>query len=352
MAALALTAVLAFGGSAAVAVYLRLQGNLDSADVDAYLGTDRPTRPVPDPDDPFAGKDLNLLVIGTDIRDGENATIAGAEDGMRSDSIFLVHLSGDRGWVEVVSIPRDSLVEIPSCTLADGTTTPPHHSRMINHAFTVGGGPDEDVTTASACLRRTVELDTGVRTDEHVVVDMAGVQDVIDLLGGVPMDLPEAMDSPEAGLHVAGGPQVFDGRTTLAFIRARKGTGNGLELGSDLARITRQQQLLGALVTMVQSRSLLRDAPTLLSVLDTASRSLSVSSGLADVTSLAGLARGMRNLEPGRLITTTVPVTEAPGNRNRVVWTADAAALWARIAADEPPADLVVPTPPVTASAG
>ncbi|HEY0119741.1 MAG TPA: LCP family protein, partial [Cellulomonas sp.] len=232
-----------------------------------------------------------------------------------------------------------------SCTLADGTTTPPHHSRMINHAFTVGGGPDEDVATAAACLRRTVELNTGVRTDEHLVVDMAGVQDMIDLLGGVPMDLPEAMDSPEAGLHVAGGPQVFDGRTTLAFIRARKGTGNGLELGSDLARITRQQQLLGALVTTVQSQSLLRDAPMLLSVLDTASRSLSVSDGLADVTSLAGLAMGLRNLEPGRLVTTTVPVAEAPSNRNRVVWSADAAELWARIAADEPPAP---PTPPTT----
>jgi LCP family protein required for cell wall assembly len=251
----------------------------------------------------------------------------------------------------VVSVPRDSLVDIPSCTLEDGSTTEPRSDEMFNDAFHIGGGDTQNLATAAACTRRTFEQNTGLRTDESVVVKMDGVRDVIDALGGVPMDLPEAMDSPKAGLHVPAGAQTFDGTTALQFLRARTGTGNGLEMGSDLARIERQQQLIDALAAQVQSTDLLTSPGTLMPVLTSITRSLSISEGLADVRDLAGLALTLRDVDPATLQPVTVPVAEAPQDRYRVVWTSEAQDLWDRLAADRPLTD--APTAPgATETAG
>ncbi|WP_217616026.1 LCP family protein [Cellulomonas sp. GbtcB1] len=353
--AAATAGVLALGGTTgAVALYAQVQGSIDAADVDQFLGDDRPTAPAEeDPVDGYAGRPLNILVMGTDLRDGENAEIAGDVDGMRSDTTMLVHLSADRSRVDVVSIPRDSLVDIPSCTLEDGSTTDPQSDAMFNDAFHIGGGDTENLAAAAACTRRTFEQNSGLRTDESIVVKMDGVRDVIDALGGVPMDLPEAMDSPKAGLHVPAGPQTFDGTTALQFLRARTGTGNGLEMGSDLARIERQQQLVDALAAQVQGAGLLSDPTTLMPVLTSVTRSLSISEGLADVRDLAGLALTLRDVDPATLQPVTVPVAEAPQDRYRVVWTSQAQDLWDRLAADQPLTDAAgTPTAGATTTTG
>lgn len=338
---------LALGGaSGAAALYAHVDGSIEHADVDAFLADDRPVTPEQEaaPEDGYAGRALNILVMGTDSRDGENATIAGDEDGMRSDTTLLVHLSADRGRVDIVSIPRDSLVRIPACTLEDGSTSAPRESEMFNSAFQIGAGPTDNLAAAAACTRRTVEENTGLRTDESIVVKMDGVRDVIDALGGVPMDLPEAMDSPKAGLDVPGGPQTFDGTTALAFLRARTGTGNGLELGSDLARIERQQQLIDALAAQVRATDLLADPGTLMPVLTAVSRSLSVSDGLG-LRDLAGIALALNGVDPAALAPVTVPVAAAPQDEDRVVWTSAADDLWQRLIADRPLTDApVAPT--------
>ena len=350
--AAATVGVLALGGtSGAVALYAQVQGGIDAADVDQFLGDDRPAAPEEAPADGYAGRPLNILVMGTDVRDGENADLAGEVDGMRSDTTMLVHLSADRSRVDVVSVPRDSLVDIPSCTLEDGSTTEPRSDEMFNEAFSIGAGDTGNLAAAAACTRLTFEQASGLRTDESIVVKMDGVRDVIDALGGVPMDLPEAMDSPKAGLHVPAGPQTFDGTTALQFLRARTGTGNGLEMGSDLARIERQQQLVDALAAQVQGAGLLTDPGTLMPVLTSVTRSLSISEGLADVRDLAGLALTLRDVDPATLQPVTVPVAEAPQDRDRVVWTSQAQDLWDRIAADQPLTDAAGATAGATAGA-
>lgn len=344
-------AVLALGGtSGAAAMYAQVTGGIEKADVDAFLGDDRAPEPEADPVDGYAGRALNILVMGTDSRDGENAALAGETDGMRSDTTVLVHLSADRSRVDLVSVPRDSLVRMPSCTLEDGTTTEPRSSVMFNEAFTVGAGDTGNLAAAAACTRLTFEENTGLRTDESIVVKMDGVRDVIDALGGVPMDLPEAMDSPKANLHVPAGPQVFDGTTALAFLRARTGTGNGLETGSDLSRIERQQQLVDALAAEVQGTDVLSDAGSLLPLLTSVTRSLSISSGLADVRSLAGLALTLRDVDPASLAPVTVPTVPAASDKYRVEWTDEADEIWARLAADQPLTDAPDPTATGTAT--
>ena len=150
--------VIALGGATgAAALYHQVAGGIDRADVDQFLADDRPDTTEPAPEDGYAGQPLNILVMGTDSRDGENAAIAGDEDGMRSDTTVLVHLSADRTRVELVSIPRDSLVRIPSCTLEDGSTTRSQESAMFNSAFTIGAGDTGNLAAAAAWTRRTFE---------------------------------------------------------------------------------------------------------------------------------------------------------------------------------------------------
>jgi len=338
--AVVVVAVPLFAVSAAVAMYAHLNGNIDTAtDVDKYLGTSRPTTTADPLVDGFAGKPLNILVMGIDARDGDNADFAGYVPGQRSDSTFLVHLPADRSRVDVVSVPRDSLVAIPSCLLADGTTTAPRAREMFNAAFQIGSGRDENLTTAAACTRRTFEQDTGVRTDEHVVVKMDGVRDIITTLGGVPFCFPEDTDSPKAGLHVKAGRQVLDGKTSIAFLRARTGTGYGLEIGSDLGRLDRQHEFLVALTDKVHSENLLGRPTTLLKVLDQATRAISVSPGLGDLRTMAGLANGLRGLDGDQIEAVTVPTREAPDRPAQVEWTSAADDIWKRINEDRPLTD-------------
>lgn len=329
------------------ALYLKFQGNIARDDVDQILGTDRPTRPaVEDPNDEFSGRDLNILVMGTDIRDGENLAIAGEEDGARSDSTFLVHASGDRSRIEVISIPRDLLVDIPQCERLDGTVTKAQSGAMFNSAFSLGAGPENDIASAAACTRKTFEQLTGIVTDEHLVIKMDGVKSVIDTLGGVPICLPEAMISPKANLNLLAGDQVLDGQNSIAFLRARTGSGNGLETGSDLGRIERQQVFIEALTTMLRDKNILGDPAELLRVLDQSTKSLNASPGLSSINSLAGFAFSLKSIGAENVITSTVPTLPYPRNPNRLILGEGAEELWSRIAMDQPPAPEPAPLEP------
>ncbi len=266
-----MTAVLAFGAAGAATALTRFQGNIESADVTELLGENRPTPTVtesPDPDDPKAGQALNILLIGSDVRAGENASIGGEVAGMRSDTTIVMHVSADRSRVELVSIPRDTLVDIPSCERSDGTASGEQRGQF-NAAFSIGSESGQ-VSDAAACTIRTVEENTGVFINDYVVIDFAGFIRMIDALGGVQMCIPTDMRSPKAGLDLTAGTQVLDGSTALAFARAR--TGEGVGDGSDTGRLGRQQQLLAATVQAVQSKNLLTDVPELLGFLNAATR--------------------------------------------------------------------------------
>ena len=340
------TAALVFVGSAAVATYVDFQNSLDVSDVSALV--DPPETPLapPDPNDPYAGQALNILVMGTDYRDEENAELAGAEEGMRSDTTFVVHVSGDRKRIEVVSIPRDSLVEIPPCNLSDGRTTR-KQTGMFNSAFEIGSGGVDDLVGAAACTITTVQSLTGLQITDHVVVKMTGVIGVVDALGGVRMCFPEPVVGGQHSrdLNIAAGEQVLDGRTSISFLRARKGRGMGLEMGSDLARIGRQQAFMDSMMRELLSKNIVTDTPQLYGLVKAVLSSISASPNLAGLDSLTGLAYSLREINPSEIVFTELPIAEAPSNKDRVVWTKDAQAIWDRMAADEPPPGHETPAP-------
>ncbi len=335
MVALVVTAVVLFGASAVGALAQRLQSNLHTADIDALVG------PAPQPSssdgataaDPGAGRAMNLLVVGSDQRDGENAVIGGADDTMGSDTTIVVHLAADRSRIELVSIPRDSLVDIPSCLASNGTTTPPHPHDQVNHAFDYGWQAGGDMASAAGCTARTVQSTTGVTIDHVVVVDFVGFEAMVGAIGGVGICIPRQLDDADyTGLHLDPGWKVLDGHTALQLARARHGN---IGDGGDLARIGNQQRLVAAIVGQVLSADVLANPVKLTAFLEAATSSLTVDAGL-DLAGLTGLAYSLRSVRAGDITLMTIPTAPAPENRNRLVWAPDAATVWANVAADRP----------------
>ena len=326
--AVASVGIAAFTISGAALAYNALQGNIDTHDVTALLGGTRPTTAAP-PADPRAGEPFNVLVMGSDVRSGVNAQLGGAPEteGMRSDTTLLVHISAERDRADIVSIPRDLLVDIPSCALADGTTSAGQSNTMFNAAFATGGANGR-VEYAAACTIKTVEAMSGVFVHDFVVVDFAGFTSMVNALGGVPMCVPEPVSDRFAGLDLDAGQQVLDGQQALAYARARKSIGDG----SDISRIGRQQELLGAMVRTVLSKNLLTDLPALYRFLDAGTDSMTTGPTMGQIPNLVGLANSLRSVPAGGVTFVTLPFDWAGA---RVAPNADSAALWASIAADE-----------------
>lgn len=349
-AALAVTTVLVFGGSGAMAVAARMTGNVDSIDLDGLVdAAPKPTQ-EPDPTDAHAGRPVNVLVLGSDQRDGANAEIGGVEEGMRSDTTILVHVSADRTRVEVVSLPRDSLVDIPSCTLTNGKTTRSQRSAMLNSAFAMGWDYGGDLTSAAACTVNTVQANTGITIDNVVIVDFAGFQNMVNAIGGVPMCIAEDHYDRYTGLNITAGQHRLDGVTALQYARARHGTGFD---GSDTMRAGRQQVLVASVANEVLSKNLLTDAGQLLQFLSAATQSVTTDLTLSDLT---GLAFSLRGITRDNITLMTVPWAPAASDRNRVEWTSAADELWANIVADVPmlgaPEEPQAPEPPPATDPG
>ncbi|WP_284328603.1 LCP family protein [Demequina litorisediminis] len=207
----------------------------------------------------FAGGEaLNIALIGIDSREGDNGEIATDDvSGMRGDTTMVMHISADRARIDVVSIPRDSRVQIADCEFYDGTTEPGWTGKF-NEALS-SGGRYGDRGEGAACVMKTISELTGVNFNGHfALIDFAGFEDMVDAIGGVPMCITEDMKSSKANLDLEAGAQVLDGEEALAFARARTGTGLGGD-GTDLARIERQQELLTNMARKILGMNLLTD---------------------------------------------------------------------------------------------
>ncbi|MFJ9188824.1 LCP family protein [Streptomyces anulatus] len=306
-------------------LYKKLDGNITTdtsaaAELKAYE-KERPTPVVMDAQ--------NILLIGSDSRAGDNSEY-GRDDGgsQRSDTTILLHLAADRKSATAVSLPRDLMVEIPSCRTEDDKETREQFTQF-NTAFELGG---------TACTIRTVERMTGIRIDHHMVVDFNGFKDMVDAVDGVEICLKEPIDDKDAHLELPAGRQTLNGEEALGYVRARKTLGNG----SDTERMERQQQFLGALVNKMQSNGVLLNPTRLYPVLDAATKSLTTDPGLDSLRDLYDLVRGMRNVPTEQVQFLTVPRQPYRNNINRdELVEPDAGDLFKQLREDRPVA--VVP---------
>jgi LCP family protein required for cell wall assembly len=312
---LALTVVLLALGGAGYLLYSELEGNIEVVDLERSLGEDRPARR------PGAGQ--NVLVLGSDSRAGDNASLAGGTtSGARSDTALVVHVPQDRADRAVaVSIPRDTLVSRPACTGRDGSAVPPARRVMFNSVYSTAG---------PACVVKTVESMSGVRLDHYMEIDFAGFKDLVDALGGVTVTVPEEIEGGAGGLDLTAGTHRLDGAQALAFVRTRHGVGDG----SDLGRIGLQQRFLSALLAEVEKQGLLQNPARALDVARAATNSLTTDSGLASLPALTGFARSMDGVG---LDTVMLPVAYDRTDPNRVVAVEpQASRLWEAVRKDRP----------------
>ncbi|MEU3790330.1 LCP family protein [Streptomyces fructofermentans] len=302
------------------AVYQKLNGNItadsDAAAELARYEKERPTSLVRDAQ--------NILLIGSDSRSGRGNGKYGRDSGTeRSDTTILLHLAANRLSATAVSIPRDLMVDVPSCRRPDGTRTEPMFA-MFNYAFQKGG---------SACTIRTVEKMTDIRIDHHMVVDFHGFKDMVDAVDGVEVCLTKPIDDRAAKLRLPAGKVTLNGEQALGYVRARKSIGNG----SDTDRMDRQQRFLGALVSKVRSNDVLLNPVKLYPVLDAATSSLTTDPGLASLRGLYDLVRGMRNIPTDRVQFLTVPREAYVHNANRdQLVEPEAERLFERLRTDAP----------------
>ncbi|MFI8088059.1 LCP family protein [Streptomyces sp. NPDC086080] len=325
---LSLAGLLVLGAGAAGWAYWHLNDNIGSVDINGALGDDRPakalTAPSPGPADtaaPLPTGSLNLLVLGSDSRSGEeNQELGGGEGGSaRSDTAMVVHLPAGRTAATVVSIPRDTLVDRPACPLPDGESTRPVSGAMFNSAYEVGG---------PVCAVKTVEALTGVRMDHYLEIDFAGFARLVDALGGVTVTTDEDIDDDRSHLTLEAGTHHLDGTQALALARTRYDIGDG----SDLGRIELQQRLVKALLEQIGRQNLLTSPTRLYEVADALTGSLTADTGLDSLGELTRFGRSLRGLSSADVTTVTMPVLPAPWDRNRVVADQpEAEELWASL---------------------
>ncbi|MEU3979768.1 LCP family protein [Streptomyces sp. NPDC026672] len=298
--ALGTGALLVVAAGAGWAVYAKLNGNITADEAAARelarYERERPTALVHGAQ--------NILLIGSDSRAGDGNRKYGKDSGTeRSDTTILLHLAADRRSATAVSLPRDLMVDVPSCRRPDGSRSEPTFA-MFNYAFQMGG---------SACTIRTVEKLTDIRVDHHVVVDFSGFKAMVDAVNGVDVCLAKPIDDKAAKLKLPAGRVTLDGEQALGYVRARKSLGNG----SDTDRMERQQRFLGALVNKVRGDDVLLNPAKLYPVLDAATSSLTTDPELASLRGLYQLVRGLRNVPTARVQFLTVPRESYVYNANR-----------------------------------
>ena len=331
VAALTALALVLGTGTAAATAYAKLQSQINTVNIDDLVAAPAPVpgATATDPADPSAGQALTILVIGSDSRD--DGQVSDGVTSVLADTHILVHIAADRSRVELVSIPRDTMVDIPECPTTSGRTVNARFGQY-NSAFAeayVAGG---DVTSAIACDVNLAQSLTGVTIDGSVLVEMGGFVQMVDAIGGIDICIPEAIDAPKADLVLAAGQQTLNGTQALGYARARVGVGDG----SDIGRIDRQQHLLGAMVAGVLSRNVLSDAGALYNLAAATLGSLTTSPNLSSVPDMVGLGLGLRGITQDKIVFVTTPFAAYPADRNRVIFTDEVEDIWAAMRADQP----------------
>jgi LCP family protein required for cell wall assembly len=306
-----LAVVLLLAATGAYLIYRHLNANLHQVNVSGLLGS----RPVD-----LHPQAQNILVIGSDTRIGQGRGYGSSVqlNTDHSDTLLIVHIAANRRWADIMSIPRDSWVNIPACRMGNGQLSAAQTFK-INEAFTIGNLYGNKTALGTACVLKTVESSTGIRIDHFVVVNFDGLKDMVNAVGGVPECNTAPINDPKSRLHLTAGHHLLNGRQALAYVRARYTLGNG----SDLERINRQQAFMSSLVSRVKSKEL--NPLALYRFLDAATRSLTIDSQLGGIHGLFNLATSLKNLPPRKVTFFTLPTYPRsyvdPADTANLLWT-------------------------------
>jgi LCP family protein required for cell wall assembly len=256
---------------------------------------------------PPATAALTFLLVGTDTRSDSPTTGANAKGadsgGDHSDVLMLAHIDPSRARATVVSIPRDSWVEIPG-----------HNMNRINSAYALGG---------PTLLIQTVEKLTDIRIDHLAVIDFAGFQSMVDAVGGI--DITVSSPTGASNVSFRQGANHLDGAGALGFLREHNQV-------SDDDHAQREQAALRALLSKATSNGLFSDINRLYRLLDATTQSVDVDDTLSN-GGLASLALELRDLRTSDVQFLRAPIAGVQGTGLQTIDYLDprAADLWAAL---------------------
>ncbi|WP_245884843.1 LCP family protein [Glaciihabitans tibetensis] len=244
------------------------------------------------------GDDQNILLVGDDHRPADSTPQelaqmgTGLDGGSTStDTMMVLHLPADGSAATLVSLPRDSWVDI------DGYGT-----NKLNAAFAFGSS-EGDAATGAQLLISTVQNVTGLRIDHYVRVSMLGFYNLVDALGPVDVCLNNAVDDPYSTLSLPAGVSTLNAQQALAFVRQRHGLPNG-----DLDRQVRQQYFLSVEARTIASPATLLNPGRLTNVLDAASSAIETDPDL----NFIDIGLKLQRVGADDLASATVPIAGTP----------------------------------------
>jgi LCP family protein required for cell wall assembly len=220
------------------------------------------------------------LLAGSDAR-GDGAIPLDGTLGARSDTVMVLHVPPS-GPVALISLPRDTYVNVPG-----------HGPAKLNAAYSWGG---------AALLVLTVEKLTGLTVDHYVEVGFAGLEDVVNAVGGISLCSNLTVNDHDSGMVWTPGCHEVAGAAALSFARMRKADPTG-----DIGREQRQQQVIAAITSKISTPSLAFQPSTQVSLIRAGTGSLAVSKG-TDIIDMARLALAFRDAKGPGGITGTPPI--------------------------------------------
>ncbi len=231
---------------------------------------------------------LNLLVLGTDSRADEQTEQINST-GSNSDTIILVHVAKGLNRAFLVSIPRDSYVNVPAGGSWGGG------KNKINSAFAYGG--------ANLAAKAVYDL-TKIPLDGAMIINFAGVRNMVDAVGGVhvcvPYDVPNFFQEYPQYQGWSAGCHDMEGEETEVFVRQRNDVPGG-----DFGRMRSQQLVMKALASKATSAGVLTDPGKLDALLLAATRSLTIDQNM----DLRALAFALKGINPDNIEFATLPHT-------------------------------------------
>ncbi|MBB3087646.1 LCP family protein [Nocardioides albus] len=304
-----------------VYTYRDLRSNIDTVSLGEEAADVGPKEPI------------NILVMGSDSRDCKGCNVDGkAGGGQRSDTTILLHLSANRKFAYGVSIPRDTMVDRPSCETEDGKSDSAEYVRW-NEAYSAGG-PACTVTQLESVANDMCGKKCDITVNHVVVVDFTSFKGMVDAIEGVDVCIPEEVDDPFTGAHFEAGDQKLTGKQALNYVRLRHGLGNG----GDLHRSQRQQAFIGSMAAKLLSGDTLSSPTKVLGFLNAATKGLTMDEGLKDnLDTMAKIGVGFQSIGMENIKFLTIPVVTDPQNDNTVVLDPEKAKnVFKAIANDKP----------------
>ncbi|MEU1472335.1 LCP family protein [Streptomyces sp. NPDC005761] len=276
---------------------------------------------------------LNILLIGSDSRNSkENLKLGGSKKSVGgtplADVQMLLHVSADRKNASVISIPRDTRVNIPACENPDTHEKYPATNGIINE--TLRGGP--------GCTLDTWEQLTKVYIDHWMMVDFAGVVDMADAVGGAWVCVNQNVnDVSKPGvpggshLRLTAGRHKIKGEDALKWLRTRHA------FESDIGRSKAQHMYLNSVMRELKSQNAFTDTGRLMNLAETATKSLQVSEEIGTVKKLFDLGMQLKNVPLDKMNMLTMPRIADPENPDAHVLPKPGAAdkLWAMLRDDQ-----------------